>query len=128
MTTGQDAEPPWVAPWVEDVLGFWFGKLSPSHWYEKSDAIDQAVGARFGDLYKRLAAAPPSISGASPRTVLAAVVVLDQVPRNMFRDSPKAFASDGAALALAEAAIARGLDHELTALERHCLYLPFQHC
>jgi uncharacterized protein (DUF924 family) len=124
MTAGQDAD----APWVSQVLGFWFEELSRSQWYERSDATDQAVAARFGELYERLSAAPPGISGASPRTVLAAVIVLDQFPRNMFRNSSKAFASDGPALALAEAAISRGLDRELTALERHCLYLPFQHC
>ena len=123
MTAARNAD----APWVDEVLGFWFRELSRSHWYERSAGTDQAVRDRFGDLYRRLSAAPPDISGASPRTVLAAVIVLDQFPRNMFRNSPEAFASDGAALALAEGAISRGLDRELTALERHCLYLPFQH-
>jgi uncharacterized protein (DUF924 family) len=116
------------APWVDQVLGFWFGELSRSQWYERSAATDQSVRARFGDLYEGLSAEPPGISGASRRSVLAVVIVLDQFPRNMFRNSPEAFASDGAALALAEAATARGLDRELTAEQRHCLYLPFQHC
>ena len=116
------------APWVNEVLGFWFEDLSRAAWYERDAATDDAIRARFGPLTERLSVAPPEIEGASARTVLAAVIVLDQFPRNMFRDSPKAFACDGTALALVEAAIARGQDRELTVPQRHCLYLPLQHC
>ena len=115
------------APWVNEVLGFWFEDLSRAAWYERDAATDDAIRARFGPLTERLSVAPPEIEGASARTVLAAVIVLDQFPRNMFRDSPKAFAYDPTALALVEAAIARGQDRGLTVPERHCLYLPLQH-
>ncbi|MEE8283521.1 MAG: DUF924 family protein, partial [Alphaproteobacteria bacterium] len=103
MTGEIDAD----APWVNEVLGFWFEDLSRAAWYERDAATDDAIRARFGPLTERLSVAPPEIEGASARTVLAAVIVLDQFPRNMFRDSPKAFACDGTALALVEAAIAR---------------------
>ncbi len=124
MTGGNNAD----ASWVDEVIGFWFEELSRAAWYERDAATDDAIRARFGPLYERLSTAPPDIDGATARTVLAAVIVLDQFPRNMFRDSPKAFACDGTALALVEAAIARGQDRALTVRERHCLYLPLQHC
>jgi uncharacterized protein (DUF924 family) len=64
---------------------------------------------------------------ADAQTALAAVIVLDQMSRNMFRDIPRAFATDPLALRLAEAAIARGFDAGLTKDQRMFLYLPFQH-
>lgn len=118
---------PYEPAWVNEVLGFWFGHLSPEDWYQRREETDEVVRQRFCSLYKELSASPPSIEGVSARTILAAVIVLDQFPRNMFRESPKAFASDTMALALADAAVSRGLDRGLSAKERHCLYLPFQH-
>ena len=64
---------------------------------------------------------------ANAQTALAAVIVLDQMSRNMFRDTPRAFATDPLALRVAEAAIARGFDAGLTKDQRMFLYLPFQH-
>lgn len=64
---------------------------------------------------------------ADAQTALAAVTVLDQMSRNMFRDTPRAFAADPQALRLAEVAVARGFDAGLTKEERTFLYLPFQH-
>jgi uncharacterized protein (DUF924 family) len=113
--------------WVGEVLGFWFEELAREDWYRKSEALDEAVRNRFRGLYERIAASAPNAAEASARTVLAAVVVLDQFPRNMFRDTAQAFATDASALALAKAAIARGADQGLTFDQRHCLYLPFQH-
>ncbi|MDX1485474.1 MAG: DUF924 family protein [Alphaproteobacteria bacterium] len=113
--------------WAEAVLGFWFDELSRADWYRPSAATDAAVRARFMTLYEALSEAPPTIEVGSARAVLAAVIVLDQFPRNMFRGSARAFASDGTALALATAAVEGGADRELTDEQRHCLYLPFQH-
>jgi uncharacterized protein (DUF924 family) len=64
---------------------------------------------------------------ADAQTALAAVIVLDQMSRNMFRDTPRAFAADPLALAVAEAAIAQGFDAGLSKDERSFLYLPFGH-
>ncbi len=115
------------AAWVNEVHNFWFKDLSPKDWYQRSEETDEAIRGQFSRLYEELSAAPPNIEGVSARTTLATVIVLDQFPRNMFRDSAKAFACDAAALAFAEAAVDRGLDRMLSAKERHCLYLPFQH-
>ena len=77
-------------------------------------------------LYEQLAAAPQAWLGSAGEC-LARIVVLDQFPRNMFRDDARAFATDEEALALAKRAIAEGLDQELTRDERVFLYMPFQH-
>jgi uncharacterized protein (DUF924 family) len=113
--------------WAGEILDFWFGELGREDWYAKSPALDATVRARFSGLHGRLAASPPDPEGASARTLLAAVIALDQFPRHMFRDTAKAFATDEIALGLAKEAVARGLDRELDPRERHCLYLPFQH-
>lgn len=113
--------------WVDDVLGFWFEELTPEAWFRKDAATDSAIRDRFLGLYASLSRRQPL--AATARGALAAVIVLDQLPRNMFRDSGRAFATDAIALALAlaEEAIAKGLDRGLTAAERQFLYLPFQH-
>lgn len=111
--------------WVEEVLGFWFGELTPEQWFKKDDGVDRAIKSRFAALYESLAASPPVTTDA--RTALAAAIVLDQFPRNMFRGSPQAFASDARALALANAAVDAGLDQKLAPHERTFLYLPFEH-
>ena len=74
-----------------------------------------------------MAAEPNEALLRDARTALAAIVVFDQMPRNMFRGSPRAFATDEKALAIADAAIARGFDAGLTRDERMFCYLPFEH-
>jgi uncharacterized protein (DUF924 family) len=113
--------------WVEAVLRFWFEESRPKQWFEKDPAFDAEVLGRFLALHEALAARPQASLLADARTALAAVIALDQFPRNMFRGSPRAFATDGKALPLAEAAIAQGLDRGLTKDERLFLYLPFEH-
>ena len=105
-----------VESWVGDVLGFWFGELTYAQWFKTSDAVDAEVGRRFRDLYERLAAEQTAdgVSGVAthfePSDVLARIIVLDQFPRNMFRATPRAFATDRQALALARLGATQGLD------------------
>jgi uncharacterized protein (DUF924 family) len=115
------------AAWIDDVLDFWFTRLTPEEWFATSPAVDADIGRRFGDLHAGFAKQLPEAATGSARGVLAAVIVLDQFPRNIFRGSPRSFATDDVALELAETAIRRGLDGELAALERQFLYMPFQH-
>ncbi|PLX45017.1 MAG: DUF924 domain-containing protein, partial [Hyphomicrobiales bacterium] len=72
--------------WVEQVLGFWFEELQPADWFRKSEALDARIKARFLALYQQLAGDDVGLAGGA-REVLAAVIVLDQFPRNMFRGS-----------------------------------------
>jgi len=114
-------------PEIDRVLSFWFDELRPEQWFTIEEKVDQEVRARFGPLHRRLAAGVPPEWEQAPDGYLAAVIVLDQFPRNMFRGDPRAFATDAAALSLADRAIGRGFDHALTAARRKFLYMPFQH-
>jgi len=114
------------AAWVDAVLGFWFVECDEQDWFGKDAAFDEAIRVRFMPLYRRLQSQADDIA-QSPRQALAAVVVLDQFPRNMFRNDPRAYATDALALGIAKAAIASGLDKVLSKRERLFLYLPLEH-
>lgn len=118
-----------MAPSYREVLEFWFGRPAGSpqkRWFEKNPAFDAEVRARFLALLERLAAHAEWLDAAEP--CLARIVVLDQFPRNMFRGTPRAFATDPIALELAKHAVASGFDKRLSKDERMFLYLPFEHC
>jgi len=113
--------------WVEDILGFWFAELNAKDWFVKSEAVDTLISERFADLYERLSRSLPAQCERSGRAALAAIITLDQLPRNMFRNSPKMFATDEMALGLAQATITLKLDKGLSLDERQFVYMPFQH-
>ncbi|MBX9590656.1 MAG: DUF924 domain-containing protein [Hyphomonadaceae bacterium] len=115
------------ADWAGDVLTFWFKDTPPAQWFKKDKEFDAAIRRRFLALHEVLAAKPSEALFADARTALAAVIVFDQMPRNMFRDTPRAFATDPMAFWIAQAAIAKGFDTGLTKDERLFLYLPFEH-
>ena len=113
--------------WIGKVLDFWFSELPREAWFRKDANIDRTIRDRFLALYETLAARTPDDLTASAEMALAAVIVLDQFPRNIFRDSAMAFATDGLALAIAKNTIAHGLDQQLARERRIFLYLPFEH-
>jgi uncharacterized protein (DUF924 family) len=113
--------------WADGVLRFWFEECVPEQWFKKDDAFDRALGERFRVLHAAVAALPVEHCLADAQTALAAVLVLDQFSRNMFRGTPRAFAADAQALALAEKAVACGFDRETPVERRKFFYLPFEH-
>ena len=112
---------------IEEVLKFWFDDLSPDDWFESDEAVDNHIRERFGELHEAVREQVPETWRRSARGCLAAVIVLDQFPRNMYRGASRAFAADDAALSLAKEALARGFDRELSIDERKFLYMPFEH-
>ena len=112
---------------VAGVLAFWLGEVRPDQWFKKDPELDETVRARFGALYRRLAAGVPPRWLETPEGCLAATIVLDQFPRNMFRDDASAYDTDDAALATAEHAVAHGFDRKLTKAGARFLYTPFEH-
>jgi len=92
----------------DTVLAFWRA-AGPDKWFEKDDAFDAEIRARFLATYEA-AAAGRLTWGETPDGALALLIVLDQFPRNMFRDSARAFAADRLARTVASRAIARGFD------------------
>ena len=112
---------------LEEVDRYWFETLSPSDWFRTSEAIDESIRTRFGALLARWSSAPPDPASLDARGHVDAVVVLDQFPRNLHRGHAAAFATDAAALAIAQHAVDAGLDHALDPSRRHMLYMPFMH-
>ncbi len=110
-----------------EVLGFWFGPGMAERWFKKDPAFDAEVLARLGALHDRAAAGELDDWRDSAQGCLALVVLLDQVPRNLFRGQARAFATDAAARALASHAIERGFDQESPQGRRMFLYLPLEH-
>ncbi len=116
------------------VIAFWFGEPgSPERgkaraaWFRKDPAFDEQIRGRFGDAVAIALAGGFGAWCASAEGALARILLLDQFTRNIFRDTPRAFAGDARALATAEDAIARGFDGALPPLERWFVYLPFEH-
>ncbi len=112
-----------------DVLDFWFaGSNTPrAEWFKKDAAFDALIEARFATLVEHALAGGLAAWAQRPNDALAQVIVLDQFTRNIFRDTPRAFAGDALALAAAQALVARGDDLALPPLQRVFAYLPFEH-
>jgi len=116
-------------PLATRILDFWFGDGTAvrAEWFRKDPAFDDAIRARFGDAVDAaLGGAYAAWTGTAPGA-LALVLLLDQFTRNIHRDTPRMFAGDARALAVGDAAVAAGLDRELSPHQRWFLYLPFEH-
>ncbi len=116
-----------AADWPDAVLRFWFEELTEAAWFKKEATVDATITARFAGLHTTLTVQVPDIAKREARPALAAVIVLDQFSRNMFRGTPRAFANDQAALTVAQCAVAQGFDQQLTPKQRWFLYLPYEH-
>jgi uncharacterized protein (DUF924 family) len=109
-----------------DVLAFWLAAGS-DRWFKKDDAFDVAILAQFLPTCEAAAAGRLADWEATPDGALALTIVLDQFPRNMFRGSPRIYAADHLARAVAERALARGFDQVVAPALRTFFYLPFMH-
>ncbi len=119
---------------AQTVLDFWFGAPDSAdygaqrdYWFKKDAQFDELIRERFLATYRAATAGELDAWRSQAASALALTIVLDQFPRNMFRDTPQAFASDVHALALARNAIERGFDQQLPPLLRWFFYLPFEH-
>jgi uncharacterized protein (DUF924 family) len=112
--------------WVGEVLDFWFRELGEADWFARSAALDERIRVRFLALHDQVVRSDGS-DATTPRAMLAAVIVVDQFSRNLFRGTPRAFAADPLARRLAREAIAKGFDVAMKSQERFFLYLPFEH-
>ena len=115
---------------AQDVLDFWFADGPDSFrtaWFQRDDRFDATIAERFAATLDAAAAGAHDAWATTAHGALALAIVLDQFPRNLFRGSARAFATDPAALALARRAVERALDRELTPTQRMFVYLPFEH-
>lgn len=109
------------------VLAFWFDELTPEQHFTKDDALDAAMRERFGDRRDAVLASGAEGWLADADSALAAVILLDQISRNIHRDTAEAFRADPLALFLCLEAIERGFHRALAPERRGFLYMPLMH-
>ncbi|HEX2527326.1 MAG TPA: DUF924 family protein [Geminicoccus sp.] len=112
---------------VEDILSFWFGVPDRTAWFKADVTFDQALGEAFEELVLPATAGGLDDWTTTPDGATALLLVLDQFPRNIYRGTPRAFASDAKAREVARDVLAAGLDRQVPEDRRPFLYLPFEH-
>lgn len=112
---------------AEQVLRFWLEDTPTAKRFAKDAALDAEIATRFGALSGRVLASQAAEWRDDPCTLLAAIILVDQFPRNMFRGSARAFEGDALARELTGRALARGWDQEVGQVERQFLYIPLMH-
>ena len=114
---------------IDDVLRFWFEDHGREDWFKKSDEFDAKIKDRFLETYNLAATGGLDDWRDSANGCLALCLVLDQFPRNLFRDDPRAYATDAMARALTRHALERGFDRDpsFDGTRRMFLYLPLEH-
>ncbi|OBT16775.1 hypothetical protein A9264_10925 [Vibrio sp. UCD-FRSSP16_10] len=110
-----------------DVLEFWFEELQPKDWFVSNSDLDKQITQKFAQLHQRAIQCELVSWRCCAQGRLAEIIVLDQFSRNMFRDSPFAFACDSQALVLAQEAVLQGVDLKLSEQQRSFLYMPYMH-
>ena len=110
-----------------EILHFWFEELEPQQWFQSTPAVDDEIRERFNVVYDMAHDGLCNNWAIDADGALALIIVLDQFPRHMFRDTPAAFATDQDALLIAKQAVHKGFNQILEPVKRGFLYLPFQH-
>lgn len=111
----------------QEIIDFWFTQLTPDRWFRKDSGLDEQMRQRFGSVHRQAEQGELWRWRVTDLGRLAEIIVLDQFSRNMWRSTPRSFASDGMALVLAQEAIALGVDERLSLDQRMFLYMPFMH-
>ncbi|MGB3754717.1 MAG: DUF924 family protein [Parerythrobacter sp.] len=114
-------------PWAAEVLRVWFGILRPADWFSPREAVDWMLERRFRPDLERLANRPAATFLKGPDTARAAILLFDQMSRNIFRDTPRAFATDTLAIAVARGMIRRGWHKGLSDGAKQFVGMPFMH-
>ena len=115
-----------MSDWRSDVLNFWFG-LTYDEWWKGTPELDHRIRENFLKLWLEKRQFPAQELMTDAETALAAVLLFDQFPRNMFRGDAEQFATDHLALAISKAATDKGFDKEVSEERRPFFYTPFEH-
>jgi len=111
---------------AREVLDYWLG-IGPEAWYRGGEALDREIRDRWLPLWEQARTGALVNWRCAPDSTLALLIVLDQFPRNMFREDARAFATDADALAVAKTAILHGADRGQPLPERQFFYTPLMH-
>jgi len=112
---------------ARDILNFWCSDQTQPYWFKKDPAFDAEIRRLFLDSYERAMDGKFTDWQKTPEGSLALLILLDQFPRNMFRGTPRAFASDELARKVADWAVDRDFDLKYPEQQRIFFYLPFEH-
>jgi uncharacterized protein (DUF924 family) len=115
---------------IDDVLTLWFGHKpyeAKSFWFASTSEFDANLALKFGEAYDSARDGELDHLAETAEGTLTLIILLDQCPRNMFRDDPRAFHTDHKALSFAKHAVAKKFDQKLDRLQRVFVYLPFEH-
>lgn len=111
----------------EDILNFWFSPAVKPFWFKKSSKFDQEIKQRFHNIYQQAATGSLNSWRNQPNDTLALIIILDQFARNMFRNTPQAFATDPQALELTKYALEHNYQPKLSLDQQAFLYMPLMH-
>lgn len=111
----------------QEISKFWFEEIDQSLWWSKDEQFDQKIIERFSDIHEKAIHCELFEWRKIAEGRLAEIIILDQFSRNIFRDSPLAFANDSLALTLSQEAISVQADKELNPTQRSFFYMPFMH-
>jgi uncharacterized protein (DUF924 family) len=111
---------------ARDVVAFWVD-AGPDRWFAKDPGFDERIRARFGEAVAAARRGELDSWAETAEGALALLLLLDQFPRNLFRGSPDAYASDAKARDVADRAVARGFDKLYPVPLRRFFYTPFMH-
>lgn len=112
---------------VEEVIAFWVDEVGPDGWYAQDDALDSKIRDRYLPLWEKARAGRLCNWASCPKGCLAYLIVTDQFPRNMFRNDPRAFATDVLARKVAARACHLRFDGQIAEPARQFFYLPLMH-
>lgn len=111
----------------DEILSYWLDEVGPEGWYKGGAALDQEIRERFEETWRHAQDGAFGLWLTYPTGTLAYIILMDQFPRNMFRDTGLAFSSDRAALAASKMAIARNWDLKIDGPARQFFYMPLMH-
>jgi len=110
-----------------DILNFWYAKSMREKWFNATPELDTMIKEKFKDVWLAATCGEWDVWRASPEGCLALAIILDQFPLNMFRGTPKSFASEAKSRDVARHAIAKGFDKHIDPARLAFLYMPLMH-
>ena len=110
-----------------DILDFWYSDDMREKWFHATQALDAMIKEKYEDVWLAAACGELDAWRTSPEGCLALTIILDQFPLNMFRGTPKSFASESKSRDVARHAIEQGYDTQIDAAHLAFLYMPFMH-
>ncbi|GGC37338.1 membrane protein [Novosphingobium marinum] len=114
-------------PWAADLLHYWFHELEPRQWFASDEVVDRELRRRFEGHLAALRVRPATEFLSDRETARAAILLFDQVPRNLFRDDARAFATDPLAREICKAALRKRWDNGLSHAGKQFVYMPLMH-